>query len=129
MPIRRSTVLLAVFLAAGSIAAPVAGQSAVRVLVDGDPVMFDQPPLIEGSRVLVPLRGIFEKMGATVEWHPASRTVLAARGTTLVELTIGSRIAKVSDRPVTLDVPALIIRGRTLVPLRFISESLGAQVA
>lgn len=128
MTIRRGTVLLAVILAAGSIAAPVAGQSAVRVLVDGDPVMFDQPPIIEGSRVLVPLRGIFEKMGATVEWRPASRTVLAARGTTLVELTIGSRIAKVSDRPVTLDVPALIIRGRTLVPLRFISESLGAQV-
>ena len=107
---------------------PVQGQNTVRVFVEGEPVVFDQPPIIEGSRVLVPLRGIFEKIGATVEWRPAARMVVAARGNTLVELSIGSRIAKVNERPVTLDVPALILRGRTLVPLRFISESLGAEV-
>ncbi|HEY6101846.1 MAG TPA: copper amine oxidase N-terminal domain-containing protein [bacterium] len=115
-------------LAAPLPAVPARGQGAVRVYVDGEPVAFDQPPIIQGSRVLVPLRGIFEKMGATVEWRPATRMVVAARGSTLVELTIGSRIAKVNDRPLTLVVPAMIILGRTLVPLRFISESLGAQV-
>ena len=115
-------------LAAALPAVPARGQGAVRVYVDGDPVAFDQPPIIQGSRVLVPLRGIFEKMGATVEWRPAARMVVAARANTLVELTIGSRIAKVNDRPLTLDVPAMIVLGRTLVPLRFISESLGAQV-
>jgi hypothetical protein len=109
-------------------AVPARGQDAVRVYVEGEPVAFDQPPIIQGSRVLVPLRGIFEKMGATVEWRPTIRMVVAARGNTLVELTIGSRIAKVNERPITLDVPAMIILGRTLVPLRFISESLGAQV-
>ncbi|MGQ9532394.1 MAG: ABC transporter substrate-binding protein, partial [Desulfotomaculales bacterium] len=46
-----------------------------------------------------------------------------------VRLTIGSNVAYVNDRPVTLDVPARIVRGRTLVPLRFVSEALGAQVA
>ncbi len=107
---------------------PAIGQGSVRVFVDGDPVTFDQPPIVVGSRVLIPLRGVFEQMGATVEWDAASRTVLAARGTTLVELRIGSRIAKVNERPVTLDVPPMIVRGRTLVPLRFISESLGATV-
>lgn len=109
------------------IAATVSAQ-AVRVLVDGDEVAFDQPPVIMGSRVMVPLRGIFEKMGATVDWTASTRTVEAARGNTLVVLKIGSRIARVNDRPVTLDVPAMVMRGRTLVPLRFISESLGTNV-
>lgn len=125
---RNLAVVLAIVLAVTTVTVPAIGQGAVRVFVDGEPVFFDQPPVIQGSRVLVPLRGIFEKMGATVEWQPATRTVLAARGSTLVELQIGSRIARVDGRPVTLDVPAMIIGGRTLVPLRFISESLGTRV-
>ena len=120
--------MLTVLLSAGLVAVPASGQGAVRVFVDGEQVLFDQPPVVQGRRVLVPVRGVFEKMGATVEWHPSTRTVLAARDNTLVELKIGSRIARVNDRPVTLDVPATILRGRTLVPLRFISESLGASV-
>lgn len=125
---RNLAVVLAIVLVVTTVTVPAIGQGAVRVFVDGEPVFFDQPPVIQGSRVLVPLRGIFEKMGATVEWQPATRTVLAARGSTLVELQIGSRIARVDGRPVTLDVPAMIIGGRTLVPLRFISESLGTRV-
>ncbi|HET6946868.1 MAG TPA: stalk domain-containing protein [bacterium] len=128
MRLRGSTVVLAAIVAVAAISLPVIAQGAVRVFVDGSPVAFDQPPVIQGSRVLVPLRGIFEQMGATVEWRPQTRTVLAARASTLVELQIGSRIARVDGRPVTLDVPAAIIGARTLVPLRFISESLGATV-
>ena len=105
-----------------------ASAQAVRVFVDSDEVAFDQPPIVMGSRVLVPLRGIFEKMGATVDWDARTRTVEAARGNVLVVLRIGSRIAQVNNRPLTLDVPAMIVGGRTLVPLRFISESLGAGV-
>ena len=108
--------------------ATAASAQAVRVFVDSDEVAFDQPPVIMGSRVLVPLRGIFEKMGATVDWDARTRTVEAARGNVLVVLRIGSRIAQVNNRPLTLDVPAMIVGGRTLVPLRFISESLGAGV-
>lgn len=125
---RASAVALAVVLTAAAISLPAAAQSVVRVFVDGTLVAFDQPPVIQGSRVLVPLRGVFEQMGATVEWRAVTRTVLAASGSTLVELQIGSRIARVNGQPVTLDVPAMIIGGRTLVPLRFISESLGASV-
>ena len=117
-----------VFLVSSLLLAGTVSAQAVRVLVDGDEVAFDQPPIIMGSRVLVPLRGIFEKMGATVDWTASTRTVEAARGNTLVVLKIGSRIARVNDRPVTLDVPAMVVLSRTLVPLRFISESLGANV-
>lgn len=128
MRLKQLSLMLVMTLAVTAITLPASGQGTVRVFVDGDPVAFDQPPVIQGSRVLVPMRGIFEQMGATVEWRPATRTVLAASGSTLVELQIGSRIARVNGNPVTLDVPAMIIGGRTLVPLRFISESLGARV-
>jgi len=119
---------LAAMLAATMLGTSAVAQFPVRVFVDGDQVQFDQPPIVVGSRVLVPLRGIFEKMGAFVEWNPANRTVRAVRGTTVVELQIGSRVARVNGNPITLDVPAQIVGGRTLVPLRFISESLGARV-
>lgn len=120
--------MVAVVLLTVTLAMSAGAQGAVRVFVDGDQVLFDQPPITQGGRVLVPLRGIFEKMGAVVEWNAATRTVRAARGTTLVELQIGSRIARVDGRAVTLDVPPMVVGGRTLVPLRFISESLGAVV-
>lgn len=125
---RSLAVALAFSLALAVAAVPATGQATVRVYVNGEQVMFDQQPIVIGSRVLVPLRGIFEKMGATVVWIPDARTVRAQRGTTSVELRIGSTAALVNGATVTLDVPAQIVGGRTLVPLRFISESLGAQV-
>jgi hypothetical protein len=100
----------------------------VRVFVDGSPVAFDQPPIITAGRVLIPLRGVFEQLGAFVQWNPAANTVLATRAGTEVQLTIGSRVAFVNGSQVALDVPAMIVAGRTLVPLRFVSEAMGAHV-
>lgn len=100
----------------------------VSVYVDGDRVGFDQPPVIQDGRTLVPLRGVFEEMGATVVWDSAARRVLANHGSTDVILPIGSRTAYVNGQALTLDVPAQIFGGRTLVPLRFVAESLGAEV-
>lgn len=107
--------------------APAAAQ-AVTVLVDGALVRFDQPPVILGGRVLIPMRGVFERLGALVEWHAESRTIIARRGTTMIVLQPGVPSARVNDRVVSLDVPAMIAGGRTLVPLRFVGEALGAAV-
>ncbi len=122
-----------IFLVVGTLAAalapaPTHAQGTVRVFVDGQMVRFDQPPIVVGARVLVPLRGIFERLGATVEWEAATQTVIAIHGSTVVELVIGQRSARVNDRIVPLDVPAMVVRGRTLVPLRFVSEAMGAEV-
>jgi hypothetical protein len=125
---RTVSVLLAAALAVAAMGTSAVSQATVRVFVDGEQIAFDQTPVVIGGRVLVPLRGVFEKLGATVEWEPSTRTVLAVRSGTVVELRIGSRIARVNDRPVTLDVPAMIVAGRTLVPLRFVSEAMGAGV-
>jgi hypothetical protein len=68
-------------------------------------------------------------MGATVDWDNATRTVTASRGNMDLILPLGSRIATVNGREVTLDVPARTMGGSTMVPLRFIGEALGARVS
>jgi hypothetical protein len=108
--------------------APSGAQAMIRVFIDGRPVAFDVPPTVIQGRVLAPLRGIFEQLGATVDYDAATQHIVAIRGGQTVELTVGSRQARVNNTPTLLDVPAFTINGRTMVPLRFISESLGAGV-
>jgi len=114
-------------LAAGAV---MATAQSIHVEVNGRPVRFvnTEPRYING-RVLVPLRGVFEDMGALVQWHPETRTVTAQKGETDVSLRIGEKWASVDGRTMAMDVPAMILNGSTMVPIRFISESLGAQVS
>ncbi|HNX29711.1 MAG TPA: stalk domain-containing protein [Syntrophomonadaceae bacterium] len=99
------------------------------VIIDGQPLAFtDARPVIEQGRTLVPLRAIFEAMGANVGWNQDTRTVTAVKSGTTVVLQIGSSASMVNGQVKQLDVPAQIINGRTLVPLRFISEAFGAVV-
>ncbi|AIE86189.1 copper amine oxidase N-terminal domain-containing protein [Fimbriimonas ginsengisoli] len=101
----------------------------IAVTVDGDPVKFvDQGPVMRGSRVLVPLRGVFEKMGANVVWDRDTNTVIATRGERTVKLPLNGSTATVGGQTVNLDMPPVVIYGRALVPLRFLGESLGATV-
>lgn len=86
-------------------------------------------PVQVNNRVLVPLRGVLESMGATVGFDSNTQTVIAQRGATQLSLRIGSTQAFVNGQRRFLDVPAQLFRGRTLVPLRFVSESLGANVS
>lgn len=101
----------------------------IQVRVDGDMVHFSGigPQQIEG-RVMVPLRGVLEKLGAQVGWVQSTRTVFASKGNMDLQLPIGSRTARVNGKDVTLDVPAMTIAGTTMVPLRFVGETLGADV-
>jgi len=101
----------------------------ITVAVDGTLLGFDVPPVIVDGRVLVPLRVIFEALGASVDWNTATRTITAVRRDTIIRLEIGRQTAYISDEPVALDVAAQIRDGRTLVPLRFVAEALGAAVA
>lgn len=90
--------------------------------------MGNTPPSQVGGRVLVPLRGVFESLGATVNYDAPTSTVYATRDATNVRLQLGSSQASVNGQTRVLDVPAQARFGRTLVPLRFVSETLGAQV-
>lgn len=117
-------------LNASPVKAQIYQDAGIQVTIDRDPIRFNgQQPVEQEARVLVPLRGVLEKMGAFVRYDEQTKTVIALRGATRITLPVGSRQALVGEQPVSLDVPALIVNGSTMVPLRFVAESLGAQVA
>lgn len=116
------TVLLIAFLPA------TAAADAIGVHIDGRLQSFDAPPRVVQGRTLVPMRAIFEALGAEVQWDAATQTVTASRGATTIALTLSRAEARVDAMTVRLDVPARIIDGRTFVPLRFVGEALGADV-
>ncbi len=125
---RSAVGVVAALLLLGVASPPPAAAQAVTVIVDGRGVPFDQPPVVTGGRVLIPLRGVFERLGATVDWDPFQRQVIARRGGTTILLRPGDPIASVDGDSVRLDVPAIIVGGRTMIPLRFVAEALGAGV-
>ncbi|MEW6183329.1 MAG: copper amine oxidase N-terminal domain-containing protein [Bacillota bacterium] len=115
-------------LFAGGIAPAAA---AITVKIDGQRLSFglDPSPQIIQGRTLVPLRAIFEALGAEVQWQATTQTVIATKGSTTITLCVGQREALRNTEKITLDVPAMIIKGRTMVPLRFVSEALGTNVS
>ncbi|HSI73237.1 MAG TPA: copper amine oxidase N-terminal domain-containing protein, partial [Fimbriimonas sp.] len=117
-------------LAVATAFAGLAGAQGITVFVNGDPVQFNGAGArqIQG-RVMVPLRGVMEKLGAYVSYLGESKTVIASKGDVDMQLRIGESFALVNGQRRTLDVPAMVYAGTTMVPLRFMSEALGAQVS
>ena len=99
-----------------------------KAYVNSKEVTLDQPPIIENSRTLVPFRFIGEALGAEIGWDPVKRTVSYVLGSTNIVLTIGLTTAIVNGVETKLDVAPKILSGRTMVPVRFISEAIGAKV-
>ncbi len=116
-------------LALGAALTGIAGaQSAPRLILNGRPFRTQVAPVTQGGRVLVPLRDIFEGLGARVNYNSFNNTITARRRGTTVRMELGSRRAEINGQRVRLDVPATTIYGSTMVPLRFVGESLGAVV-
>ena len=102
--------------------------STIRILIDGRPMTLEIAPVIRNGRVLVPFRALFEAFGATVGWQEATETVTGRLGIISISLRLNRPEAVVNGRTVQLDVAPVVMGGRTLVPLRFIAENLGADV-
>ncbi len=112
-------------LPAASAAAP------VQIVLDGRTLQLDPPATIVNDRTLIPVRGVFEAMGAKLTWDGETRTVEVMRGERYVRLRIDRRLAclnRACTEAATLDVPARIIQDRTFVPVRFIAQAMGAHV-
>jgi hypothetical protein len=103
-------------------------QCDTKVELNNQILGFSQPPVIEDGRILVPMRFLFEQMGAEIGWYPETQTATAELDNTSVTFSINNTEASVNGTAVTMDVPAQIIGDRTMVPLRFLSEELGYTV-
>lgn len=114
------------------VTAPV-GTDPIQVFVEGEQVKFDAKPFITNSRTLVPMRAIFEALGARVEWDDATKTAIAKKDAVAVKIKINSTDAFIGRSGATevkkLDAAAMIKDGRTFVPLRFIGEAFNNQVS
>ena len=123
---RITALLLCVVLCVGMCNISAFAEEEIKIYVNGNIVEFDQLPVIENGRTLVPVRGVFEALGAEVSYD--NGVVNGSKGSTKVVINVGSDKAYVDDEEKTLDVPAKIENGRTLVPLRFIGEAFGDDV-
>gem|GEM_PF-3304769 len=101
----------------------------ISLVVLGRPLVSEVAPVTQAGRLLVPFRAIGEALGATVEWQDRTSSVVLELGGTRVILRIGESRATVNERVVQLDVASSVRQGRTMVPLRFVSEALGFRVA
>lgn len=124
------TVLLCVSVWGICVFHTAAEDNVVNVIIDGQQINFDGDvaPFIENGRTLVPFRKLFEALGLKVSWDDATQTAKGEKEGLVIELTIGSDIAKVNGEEIKLDVPARLVGDRTVVPLRFVSEQSGAKV-
>lgn len=110
-----------------------AATSAIGIKVNGSLIKPDVPPQIVNQRTLVPIRFVAEALGASVNWDPAKNTVIInsslAQNTPLPSIQKSKTISIIVDgQQIKSDVPPQIINQRTMVPIRFVAEALGAEV-
>jgi len=100
----------------------------IMVVLDGEELTFDIPPQLIDGRALVPMRRIFEALGADVVWIRETLTITARRDDTIVIMQIDNVVISVDGTDITLDVPPQLGLNRTLVPIRAVAESLDAGI-
>jgi hypothetical protein len=124
--------IVVAFILASSMGFAAGAQVVVRetitITVDRGLVRTDVPPISVNNQTLVPIRGVFTAFGAMIDWFSSEKRVHIQDPNTDMSLSIGATNATVNGNTVPLTVAARIYRGRTMVPLRFIAETLGATV-
>lgn len=107
---------------------PAMADDTIKVLLNGTELTFDVPPQLINGRTMVPMRKIFEAMGAEVEWDNDTQTVTATKDDIVIIMQINNLVISISGKEIVLDVPPRLVDGRTLVPVRAVAEGLGADV-
>jgi len=103
-------------------------ENEISVVLDGEKIFFDQPPVSIDGRTLVPIRAVIEEMGGTVEWNPHSSASILKMDGNRMTLILGSKTAYFNEDEYELDVEPQAINNRTLLPLRFVAEKFGFTV-
>lgn len=109
-----------------------ADDSNVNLQLNGEAVVSDQPAVIVNGRTMVPVRVVAEALGCEVKWDANTKTAVFVKDGVEASLTIGAAVLNISDGnvtvPVEIDSPAVIINGRTMVPIRFLSDTFDCDV-
>ncbi|MDF2614024.1 MAG: hhoB [Clostridia bacterium] len=105
-----------------------AASKKIAIYVDDKALVSSAPPIMEKGVTLVPMRLIFEALGAQVVWSPETQMIIAKKNDVNITLTIGKTISFINMNKQVLSLPPQIKNGTAYVPLRFIGESLGAKV-
>ena len=100
----------------------------INLKIDDKTIEADVSPKIIDGRTMVPVRAIFEGVGASVEWDSQTKTIIGNRGGITVEMSIDRNIAKVNNSNVSMDCAPVIIDGRTFAPARYVAEAFGCKV-
>lgn len=122
------SVILCMIICMSCFALPVCADDEISVYIDGQKIEFDVQPVMIDDRVLVPMRAIFEALGAEVDWDDENQTVAGMTDGVVVQVTIGEFTMLRNMVEIPIDVPAQLISDRTLVPLRAVSEPFGMKV-
>jgi hypothetical protein len=100
-----------------------------KATINGEEMTLDAPPFIVSGRTVVPLRFVSEGLGAKVEWDGVTKHIHVELGSSVIDMTLKDPHAMVNGKQFVMDVPPFISNGRTMVPIRFVSEALGATVS
>ena len=119
---------LSIIFSVALLAFPVSAESDIRVMLDGEELIFDVPPQIISERTMVPMRAIFEALGAEVNWDEVTQTITATQDDTTIIMQIDNAAMSINAATITLDVSPTLIGARTLVPVRAVAEGLDADV-
>lgn len=106
-----------------------ADERAITVIYNGKKLEFDVPPMLINDRTMVPMRAIFEALQSTVYWNDYNETVVGvSKYGDKITIPINSKTVSINGVAYDIDSPAMIVDGRTLIPLRFVSEALECDV-
>lgn len=121
-------IVMIVLIPMATVSAQTSSPSNIQLILEGKILQPDVPPTLVKGRTLVPIRVVAEGLGAEVGWDEQLRKVTIQSNSVNIAMQIGLSKATINGKEVAMDVPPIIDRGRTLVPLRFVGESLGITV-
>ena len=113
--------MMALAFTIGAFTVQAADTQEVSVLLNGKKLSFDVSPQIINGRTMVPMRGIFEALGAKIEWNGDTQTIKAIQNDIVIIMQIDNPVISVSGEDIALDVPPLLVDDRTLVPVKAVA--------
>lgn len=122
------SLLITVVLVMSSLICLSVADEGITVYLEGRKINFDVPPQTINGRTMVPIRAIFEAMGATVSWDEATQTAISTKNNTTVKMTLNRTTYYINDTASEMDVTPVIIDGRTLAPAIYVAEAFGYYV-